>query len=71
MRTKLHLKDRQCTYDVTLRRVRESLLPWKSNKYYVFRLCKCLCVCLGARARGRVRVALFIQHATRMRHILT
>ena len=71
MRTKLYLKDRQCTYDVILRRVRESSLPWKSNKCYVFRLCKCLCVRLGAQARGRVRVALFIQHATRMRHILT
>ena len=23
----------QYTYNVTLRRVRESLLPWKSNKY--------------------------------------
>jgi hypothetical protein len=31
-------------YDVTLRRVRESLLPWKSNKYYLL-----VCVCVGAR----------------------
>ena len=23
-------------YNVTLRRVRELLLPWKSNKYYIF-----------------------------------
>ena len=30
-----------------------------------------LCVRACARARGRVRVALFIHHATRMRHILT
>ena len=26
---------RQCTYNVTLRRVR-ALLKWKSNKYYIF-----------------------------------
>ena len=50
----------QYTYNVTLRRVRESLLPWKSNKYYIF-----VCVCV------RVHVALLIQHATRMRHIVT
>ena len=47
-------QDRQCTYNVTLRRASESLLPWKSNKYYIFCLCMraCLwvtgqvCVCL-------------------------
>ena len=32
---------RQCTCNVTLRQVHESLLQWKSNKYYIF---VCLCV---------------------------
>jgi hypothetical protein len=45
-----------------LRRVHASLLPWKSNKYYIF---VCVCVC------ARALVALLIQHATRMRHIVT
>ena len=58
--------------------LRESLLPWKSNKYYIF---VCACVWLRARACGCpgawasacacVRVALLIQHSTRMCHILT
>ena len=39
-------QDRQCTYNVTMRRVRKSLLPWKSNKYDIF-LCVCV-VCLHA-----------------------
>jgi hypothetical protein len=30
-------------YNVTLRRVHESLLPWKSNKYYLL-VCACACV---------------------------
>jgi hypothetical protein len=37
----------KCTYNSTLRRVRESLLPWRRNKYYIFvcvRACACLCV---------------------------
>ena len=46
----------QCKYNVTLRRVRESLLPWKSNNYYLL-----VCVC--------VHVVLLIQHTTRMRHV--
>ena len=41
-------QDRQCTYEVMLRRVCESLLQRKSNKYYIF-LCVCQCVrCAGA-----------------------
>jgi hypothetical protein len=36
-------------YNVTLRRVRESLSLWNSNKYYVF-----VCVCVRARAFVRV-----------------
>ena len=73
-------QDGQCTYNVTLRRVRESLLPWKSNKYYML-----VCWCMRARAcvracgyRGAwtcacayVHVVLLIQHATRMCHIVT
>jgi hypothetical protein len=51
-------QDRQYTCNVTLRRVRGSLLPWKSNICYIF-----VCAC--------VHVALHIQHATRMRHIVT
>ena len=56
-----------------MRHVNETLLPWKSNKYYIF-LCVCVCVCaracvvVGARARACVHVALLIQHARRMRH---
>ena len=32
-------------HTVTLRRVSESLLPWKTNKYYLL-----LCACVHARA---------------------
>jgi hypothetical protein len=41
MRANMNQQGTQCTYNVTLRRFRESLLLWKSNKYYVF-------VCPGA-----------------------
>ena len=55
-----------------MRSVRESLLLWNSNKYCTF-VCMCVhvrvCVCVCARAR--VYVALLIQHATRMCHIVT
>jgi hypothetical protein len=38
-------QDTQYTYNVTLKRLRESLLPWKSNKYYIFvRACAPACV---------------------------
>ena len=51
------LKKEQCTYNVTLRRVRESLLPWKRNMYYLL-VCLCMryraCVHMGTRALGRV-----------------
>jgi hypothetical protein len=82
----------QCKYDVILRRVRKSLLQWKSDKSYMFALCACvcvwLCVCVCARARARARgcmrvdartrgcvhacacVALLIQHAMCVRHIV-
>jgi hypothetical protein len=37
------------TYNVTLKRIRDLFLLWKSNKYYIF-----VCVCVCARARARV-----------------
>jgi hypothetical protein len=52
-------------YNVTLRRVRVSLLPWKSSKYYNLNVCECVC------PNACVHVALHIQHAKRMRHIVT
>ena len=70
-------QEAQCKYDVTLRRGRELLLPWKSNKYY---LLACVCTrvraCIGytgawACARVYVHAALLIQHARRMYHIVT
>ena len=60
---------------ITLRRICESLLPRKNNKYYMF-------VCVYVRVRTSecpgawscacacVRVALLNQHSTRMRHIV-
>jgi hypothetical protein len=51
-------QDKPCTFRITMKRFRESLWPWKSNKYYIY-LCECAnaCVraCVGARDRGRVR----------------
>jgi hypothetical protein len=63
-----YLQDRQCTYNVTLRRVRESLLQWNSKTYSIF--C-CMCECVRACSSACVHVALIIQHATRMLHIVT
>ena len=74
---------RQCTYYVTLRRLRETIVVVESNKHYIF-LSVCVCVCVCARARAgecvcpgawacaceSAGVALLIQHATRMRHVL-
>jgi hypothetical protein len=51
---------RQCAYNIILRRVRQTLLPWKNIKYYIF---VCVCAC--------AHVALLIQRATRKRHIVT
>jgi len=34
-------QDRQCKRNITLRRVRELLLPWNISKYHTF----CMCVC--------------------------
>jgi hypothetical protein len=57
-------------YNVTLRHIRESLLLWKSNKYYTF-LCVHTCVRVPKRVCVCMHVALLIQHATCMHHILT
>ena len=75
---KRHHKINQCTYNVTLRRVPELLLPLKSNKYNIY-----ICVCVRARARallpGRVGVCIrehacslpYPAYIIRMRHIVT
>ena len=65
-------RERQCTYNVILRRVHESLLPWRSNKYYLL-VCVCVRACMWIPGCVAVcmHVALLIQHATRMRHIVT
>jgi hypothetical protein len=68
-------QDRQCTHNVILRRVYETIVAWKSKKYYTF-LCVCVCVCVGGvvvstrtRAYAFARVALIIQHVA-FRHIV-
>ena len=38
----------QCRYNVTFRHVRESLLPWNSNKYNLL-VCVCMRVCMRVR----------------------
>ena len=44
----LYKQERQCTYNITMRWVRESLLPWERYKYYT------LVLCLRAQACGLV-----------------
>ena len=45
-------QERQCMYNVTLRRVRKSLSPWKSGKYYVFVVVRaCVEPCLSSMQR--------------------
>ena len=65
-------QDRQCTYNVTSRRVRETIVAVEKQCviYLCVRACACVRVAVVARARAYVcaRVALHIQHATRMRH---
>ena len=64
----------RCNYNVTLRRTGGSFFPSKSKKYYTF---ISVCIYVGTQARGLVharacvRVALLVQHATRMRHVVT
>jgi hypothetical protein len=57
-------------YSKTLRGVRELLLPWKSNKYYIFVCVHVQCPGAWARAFACVRVVSLIQHATPMCHIV-
>ena len=35
-------QDRQCRYNGTRRAYLQSLLLWKNNKYYIFRMCVCI-----------------------------
>ena len=49
----IYIQDRQCTCNVTLRRICESLLSWKSNKHCIF---MCLCVRVPERVGGCMRV---------------
>ena len=50
-------QERQCTYNVTLRRVRVSLLPWKSNKNCTFVCARALaCVRGCARVHGHASI---------------
>jgi hypothetical protein len=73
-KTKINLycvQHRQCTYNMTLRWVREALLTWKSNNYIFMCVRERLRACARARWRVHVRVVLFIQHETHMRHIVT
>ena len=50
---------------LTVRRVHESLLPWKSNKFLYISARARARVCVGARAYACARVALLIQYAMR------
>ena len=67
-------QDRQCTYNVThyyhYHYCRGKAISITSLRMYA---CSRSCVCPGAWASARacVHVALLIQHATRMRHIVT
>ena len=57
---KLKKKDSQCTYNVTLRPVRATVVIVEKQRV-LHTVCVCVCVC--------VFVALVIQHAMRMCHI--
>ena len=54
-------QDRQCTYNVTWRRFRATIVALE-KQWLIHDLCVCVCVC--------VFVALSIQHAMRMRRHL-
>ena len=52
-----------------MKRLHESLLPFKGNKHYMFVCMGAICVGVRAGTRDFARVALLIQHARR-RHIV-
>jgi hypothetical protein len=55
-----------------MRHVVGSLLPWKNSKYYIFMCVRArMFACARARACACVHVTLLIQHATRMRRIVS
>jgi hypothetical protein len=53
------IQDSWFVYNLSFRRVRQSLLPWKSSTYYIF-VCVCVrvraCICVGVWARGFMHV---------------
>ena len=44
--------DRQCTYNVTLRRVRATIVAVENNKYYICRVCVCSHECPACNANA-------------------
>ena len=72
-------QDRQCTYDVTLRRVQETIIAVQKQSVLHIGLCVHACACVRACgypgawacACAYVHIALLIQQATRMRNIVT
>ena len=63
-----YVQDRQCTYDVALRRVYETILAVEQK--YVLHVSVCVCGGGGARVCGCARLALLTQNATQTRHIV-
>ena len=59
-RTQKAYRNKQCrpTYNVSLRCIHESLLPWKSSKYHV---CLCVCVCACVWVPRRVSVCIRVR----------
>jgi hypothetical protein len=61
-------QDKQCTYNVTMRRLHEnSVAVGKQKVLHILSVCMCVCVCGGGRGgegRGCTGVALIIQHYT-------
>ena len=72
-------KDSQCTYNVTLKRVYETIVAVEKQQVLHISLCVHACACVRARgysgawvsACAYVHIALLFQHATRMRHVVT
>jgi hypothetical protein len=60
-------QDRQCTYSITLRQVRESLFAME-KQYYIF---VCVCMWMDAQACRHVPMALLIQHEMHMGRTVT